>query len=81
MFLVRNFQEGDTLTFSSGTAQAKVVVVGGGIAFESGSVDIHIELESGTISGSGSGDLLLEDVVDNERGGKFLDSASLLCKN
>ena len=50
--------------------------MGGGIAPESGSVDIHVELESGTISGSGSGDLLLEDAVDNERGGKFLDSAS-----
>ena len=72
----QNFQEGDTLTFSSGTAQAKVAVVGGGIAPESGSVDIHVELESGTISGSGSGDLLLEDAIDNERGGKFLDSAS-----
>ena len=72
----QNFLEGDTLTFSSGTAQAKVAVVGGGIAPESGSVDIHVELESGTISGSGSGDLLLEDAVDNERGGKFLDSAS-----
>ena len=74
----QNFLEGDTLTFSSGTAQAKVAVVGGGIAPESGSVDIHVELESGTISGSGSGDLLLEDAVDNERGGKFLDSASQL---
>ena len=72
----QNFLEGDTLTFSSGTAQAKVAVVGGGIAPESGSVDIHVELESGTISGSGSGDLLLEDAVDNERGGKFLDSAT-----
>ena len=72
----QNFLEGDTLTFSSGTAQAKVAVVGGGIAPESGSVDIHVELESGTISGSGSGDLLLEDAVDNNRGGKFLDSAT-----
>ena len=61
----QNFQEGDTLTFSSGTAQAKVAVVGGGIAPESGGVDIHVELESGTISGSGSGDLLLEDAVDS----------------
>ena len=72
----QNFQEGDTLTFSSGTAEAEVAVVGGGIAPESGSIDIHVELESGTISGSGSGDLLLEDAVDNERGGKFLDSAT-----
>ena len=37
---------------------------------------IHVELESGTISGSGSGDLLLEDAGDNESGGKFLDSAT-----
>ena len=72
----QNYQEGDTLTFSSGTAEAKVAVVGGGIAPESGSVDIHVELESGTISGSGSGDLLLEEAVDNGRGGKFLDSAT-----
>tara|TARA_Y100001980_G_C14552514_1_gene336810 strand:- start:81 stop:3221 length:3141 start_codon:yes stop_codon:yes gene_type:complete len=72
----QNFQEGDTLTFSSGTAEAEVSIVGGGFAPESGSLDIHIELESGTISGSGSGDLLLEDAVDNERGGKLLDSAS-----
>ena len=72
----QNFLEGDTLTFSSGTAEAEVAIVGGGIAPESGSIDIHVELESGTISGSGSGDLLLEDAVDNERGGKFLDSAT-----
>ena len=49
--------------------------MGGGFAAESGSVDIHVELESGTISGSGSGDLLLED-IDNGRGGKF-DSATV----
>ena len=72
----QNFQEGDSLTFSSGTAEAEVSIVGGGFAPEAGSVDIHVELESGTISGSGSGDLLLEDAVDNERGGKFLDSTS-----
>jgi len=72
----QNFQEGDTLTFSSGTAEAEVSIVGGGFAPEAGSLDIHVELESGTISGSGSGDLLLEDAVDNERGGKFLDSAT-----
>ena len=70
------YQEGDTITFSSGTAEAEVSVVNGGFAPETGSVDIHVELESGTISGSGSGDLLLEDAVDNGRGGKFLDSAS-----
>ena len=46
------------------------------VSFRLGSIDIHVELESGTISGSGSGDLLLEDAVDNERGGKFLDSAT-----
>ena len=72
----QNFQEGDTLTFSSGTAEAEVSIVGGGFAPEAGSIDIHVELESGTISGSGSGDLLLEDAVDNNRGGKFLDSAT-----
>ena len=43
---------------------------------ESGSTDIHVELESGTISGSGSGDLLLEDDNDGGRGGKFLDSTT-----
>ena len=71
-----NYEEGDELTFSSGTAEAEVSVVNGGFAPESGSTDIHVELETGTISGTGSGDLLLEDAVDNERGGKFIDSAS-----
>ena len=75
------FQEGDTLSFSSGTAEAKVSVVNGGIAPETGSVAIHVELESGTITGSGSGDLLLEDAVDNDRGGKLLDSASQEVEN
>jgi hypothetical protein len=71
-----NYQEGDTLTFSSGTAEAKVSIVGGGFAPETGSVDVHVELETGTITGTGSGDLLLEDAVDTGAGGKFLDSAS-----
>ena len=69
------YEEGDTLTFSSGTAEAEVSVVNGGFAPETGSVDIHVELESGTITGSGSGDLLLEDFGDGTIG-KFLDSAS-----
>jgi hypothetical protein len=69
------YEEGDTLTFSSGTAEAKVSVVNGGFAPETGSVDIHVELESGTITGTGSGDLLLEDFGDGTIG-KFLDSAS-----
>ena len=73
-----NYLEGDTLTFSSGTAQAKVSVVNGGFAPEIGSLNIHIELESGTITGGGSGDLLFEDAVDNDRGGKFLDSSSIV---
>ena len=64
-----NYLEGDELTFSSGTAEAEVSIVGGGFAPESGSTDIHVELESGTISGSGSGDLLLEDAVDSGAGG------------
>ena len=72
----QNFEEGDVITFSSGTAEAKVAIVNGGIAPETGSLDIHVELEEGTITGGGSGDLLLEDAVDNERGGKFLDSAT-----
>ena len=71
-----NFEEGDTLTFSSGTAEAAVSIVGGGIAPETGSLDIHVELEEGTITGGGSGDLLLEDAVDNGLGGKFLDSST-----
>jgi len=73
-----NYEEGDTLTFSSGTAQAKVSVVNGGIAPESGSLDIHVELETGTITGGGSGDLLLEEAIDDGAGGKFLDSTSLV---
>ena len=71
----QNYQEGDTLTFSSGTAQAKVAVVNGGIAPELGSLTIHVELELGTITGGGSGDLLLEDV--NGISEKFLDSTSI----
>ena len=71
-----NFEEGDTLTFSSGTAEAKVSIVNGGIAPETGSLDTHVELETGTITGGGSGDLLLEDAVDNGNGGKFLDSST-----
>jgi len=69
------YEIGDTVTFSSGTAEAKVAVVGGGFAPETGSIDIHVELESGTITGEGSGDLLLEDYADGTIG-KFLDSAS-----
>ena len=69
------YEEGDTLTFSSGTAEAEVSIVNGGFAPETGSVDIHVELESGTITGTGSGDLLLEDFGDGTIG-KFLDSAS-----
>ena len=75
------YQEFDTLTFSSGTAQAKVAVVNGGFAPETGSVDIHVELESGTITGSGSGDILLEDAIDSGAGGKLLDSASQMIEN
>ncbi len=74
----QNFEEGDELTFSSGTAEAEVSIVGGGIAPETGSVDIHVELETGTITGGGSGDLLLEGAVDNDGGGKFLDSSSTM---
>ena len=77
----QNYLEGDTLTFSSGTAEAKVSVVGGGFAPEEGSLDTHIELESGTITGGGSGDLLLEaigliglDFIYEE--GKFLDEST-----
>ncbi len=69
------YEIGDTITFSSGTAEAEVSVVGGGIAPETGSVAVHVELESGTISGSGSGDLALEDAADGTTG-KFLDSSS-----
>ncbi len=74
------YEEGDTLTFSSGTAEAKVAVVGGGFAPETGSVDIHVELEEGTITGTGSGDLLLETFGDGTQG-KFLDSASTMIDN
>ena len=69
------YEEGDTLTFSSGTAEAKVSIVNGGFIPESGTVDIHVELETGTITGGGSGDLLLETYGDGTEG-KFLDSTS-----
>ena len=74
------YEIGDTITFSSGTAEAKVAVVNGGFAPETGSVPIHVELESGTITGGGSGDLLLEDFADGTIG-KFLDSASQEVEN
>ena len=78
------YQEGDTITFSSGTAEAKVSVVNGGFAPEAGSLAVHIELESGTITGSGSGDLELENIFNPEgyvaggdiKSAKFLDSSS-----
>jgi len=73
------YQEGDVLTFSSGTAEAKVAVVNGGFAPETGSVAVHCELETGTITGSGSGDIVLEDAVGFSSDGKpckLLDSAS-----
>jgi hypothetical protein len=70
-----NFLEGDTLTFSSGTAEAKVAVVNGGFAPESGSIDSHVELESGTITGGGSGDLELETEGSDEDS-KFLDEST-----
>ena len=70
-----DYEIGDTITFSSGTAEAKVSVVGGGFAPEEGSLDIHVELETGTITGTGSGDLLLETFADGTEH-KFLDSAS-----
>ena len=62
----QNYQEGDTLTFSSGTAQAKVAVVNGGIAPETGNLSTHVELETGTITGGGSGDLLFETIGSND---------------
>ena len=55
-----NYEIGDTITFSSGTAEAKVSIVSGAFAPEEGSLDVHVELETGTITGTGSGDLLLE---------------------
>ena len=70
------YEEGDTITFSSGTAEAKVSIVNGGFIPESGTVDIHVELEIGTVTGGGSGDLLLETYGDGTEG-KFLDSTSL----
>ena len=57
---------GDTITFSSGTADAKVSVVNGGFAPEAGSLAVHVELETGTITGGGSGDLELEDIFNPE---------------
>jgi hypothetical protein len=72
----QNYAAGDTLTFSSGTASAKVAVVNGGLTPEAGSLSINVELETGTITGTGSGDLLLEDAIDSGAGGKFLDSTS-----
>ena len=75
------YQEGDVLTFNSGTAEAKVAVVNGGFAPETGSVAVHCELETGTITGSGSGDILLEDAIDSGAGGKLLDSASQEVEN
>ena len=74
------YEEGDVLTFSSGTAEAKVAVVNGGFLPEAGTVDIHVELESGTITGGGSGDLLFEDATTGASE-KFLDSSSNMFDN
>ena len=70
-----NYEIGDTITFSSGTAEAKVSIVSGAFAPEEGSLDVHVELETGTITGTGSGDLLLETYGDGTEH-KFLDSSS-----
>ena len=74
------YEEGDVLTFSSGTAEAKVAVVNGGFLPEAGTVDIHVELETGTITGGGSGDLLFEDATTGASE-KFLDSSSNMFEN
>jgi hypothetical protein len=71
------YEENDTITFASGTAEAKIAIVGGGFAPETGSVDVHVELETGTITGGGSGDLLLETFGDGTEH-KFLDSSSTM---
>ena len=77
MLLVQDMKKVIHLTFSSGTAEAKVSIVNGGFAPETGSVDIHVELETGTITGGGSGDLVLEDIIRQDGTiDKFLDSAS-----
>ena len=76
-----NFEEGDTITFSSGTAEAKVSVVNGGFAPEAGSVDVHIELESGTITGGGSGDIEMEDAHDGGLGSKIISEDSPMIDN
>ena len=70
------YEEGDTISFSSGTAEAKVSIVNGGFAPETGSVDIHVELETATVTGGGSGDLEFETATTGETDDKFLDSAS-----
>ena len=77
----QNYEEGDTLTFSSGTAQAKVSIVNGGFAPESGSVDVHIELESGTITGGGSGDIEMEEAHDGGLGSKIISEDSPMIDN
>ena len=77
----QNFEEGDTLTFSSGTAEAKVSIVNGGFAPESGSVDSHIELETGTITGGGSGDIEMEDAHDGGLGSKIISEDSAMVDN
>ena len=76
MLLVQDIKIGDIITFSSGTAEAKVSIVGGGFAPETGSVDIHVELETGTVTGGGSGDLEFEEATTGSTTDKFLDSAS-----
>jgi len=78
------YDTGDTITFSSGTAEAKVSIVNGGFAPEAGSLAVHVELETGTTPGGGSGDLELEDSFNPEgyvagegvESAKFLDSSS-----
>jgi hypothetical protein len=75
-----DYEESDVLTFSSGTAEAVIAIVGGGFIPETGNLDIHIELETGTVTGGGSGDLSLETYGDGTEG-KFLDSSSYMYDN
>ena len=55
---------------------AKVSIVNGGFAPEAGSLDVHIELESGTITGGGSGDIEMEESHDGGLGSKIISEAS-----
>ena len=71
------YAAGDTLTFSSGTAEARVSVVNGGFAPETGSISINVELETGTITNIGIGGYLQLANAEKRNDGWYIKGEKL----